>query len=164
MSHLDDEQEHVMQLEKYFNKYAHPANLSASAHSSLTQQNLDSNHNYAGDLRYYAPQQQQQQQHSPQQPQSQQQQQHQLELANAHCILDEQAKDAAHLGMSHPGMEHYHQSLEASKYQEQMQQQQQHQQQQQQQPGQNSEQHVAKTADDDFSVILADVRKTCYSS
>ena len=143
MSHMDtnlhdEEQEHALQLEKYF-KYSHP---SAVGHSSLTSQNvLDSNHNYASDLRYYSPQ------------------QTQLDLSNSQCIIDEQNKESqcSSVGISHMEQQ-YHQALETSKYQEH----QHHQQQQQQQQVQNVE-HVPKT-DDDFSVILADVRKTCYSS
>ncbi|KOX76328.1 Putative transcription factor SOX-15 [Melipona quadrifasciata] len=50
----EDEQQQTLQLEKYF-KYSHSASV---AHTSLTSQNLlDSNHNYASDLRYYTPQQ-----------------------------------------------------------------------------------------------------------
>ncbi|XP_012283834.1 putative transcription factor SOX-15 isoform X2 [Orussus abietinus] len=147
MGHLDpgmteEEQEQALQLEKYF-KYSHPTSV---AHSSLTSQSLlDSNHNYASDLRYYAPQ------------------QTQLDLSSTQCIVEDQSKEnQCNVGMGH-NMDQYHQSMDVSKYQEHhQQQQQQHQQQQQSQQAQNLE-HVTKP-DDDFSVILADVRKTCFSS
>lgn len=138
MSHLEASQMHEseqdqMQIEKYF-KYSHPTNM---AHSSLTPQNiLDSNHNYASDLRYYTPQ------------------QSQMDLANSQCIVSEPNKDGqiSSVGISH-GMDHYHQNLDMSKYQDQT----------QQMPQVQNLDHASKT-DDDFSVILADVRKTCYSS
>ncbi|XP_025271010.1 putative transcription factor SOX-15 isoform X2 [Camponotus floridanus] len=146
MSTEEDHQQQALQLEKYF-KYSHPTSV---AHSSLSSQNmLDSNHNYASDLRYYG---------APSQ----------LDMSNSQCIVDDQqsSKDArcSNVAIGHT-MEQYHQqNLEVSKYPDHSAAQQQHQQpqsQQQQQP-QNME-HVSK-ADDDFSVILADVRKTCYSS
>lgn len=146
MSTEEDHQQQALQLEKYF-KYSHPTSV---AHSSLSSQSmLDSNHNYASDLRYYG---------APSQ----------LDISNSQCIVDDQqsSKDArcSNVAIGHT-MEQYHQqSLEVSKYPDHSAAQQQHQQpqsQQQQQP-QNME-HVSK-ADDDFSVILADVRKTCYSS
>ncbi|XP_003705786.1 uncharacterized protein LOC100876699 [Megachile rotundata] len=140
----DDDQQQTLQLEKYF-KYSHSSNV---GHSSLSSQNLlDSNHNYASDLRYYAPQ------------------QTQLDMSNSQCIVDDQNKDTrcSNVAMSH-AMDQYHQGMDVTKYQEHPSQQQQQQQQQPQQ-GQQSQnmEHVPK-ADDDFSVILADVRKTCYSS
>ncbi|KMQ91484.1 transcription factor sox-15 [Lasius niger] len=143
---MSAEEDHQQQLEKYF-KYSHPTSV---AHSSLSSQSmLDSNHNYASDLRYYG---------APSQ----------LDISNSQCIVDDQqsSKDArcSNVAIGHT-MEQYHQqNLEVSKYPDHSASQQQHQQpqsQQQQQP-QNME-HVSK-ADDDFSVILADVRKTCYSS
>ncbi|KAK0076436.1 hypothetical protein PV326_010782, partial [Microctonus aethiopoides] len=151
----DEDQEQSMQFEKYY-KYTHPSTI---AHSSMTAQNiLDSNHNYASDLRYYTPQ------------------QTQLDLSNNQCIVDDQQnKDNQCIGHS---IEQYHHNIDMVKYQEQQSQQQcqqqSHQQQQQQQPPssqhqQQQQQHnpsmeqVSK-GDDDFSVILADVRKTCYSS
>ncbi|XP_066590303.1 putative transcription factor SOX-15 [Prorops nasuta] len=133
----DEEQQQSMQLEKYF-KYSHPPSV---GHSSLTSQNLlDSNHNYASDLRYYAPQ------------------QTQLEMSNTQCIVDDQNKDSqcSNVSIVH-GIEQYHQSMDVAKYQDHSQQQ------QQQQPQQANIDHASKP-DDDFSVILADVRKTCYSS
>lgn len=137
----DDDQQQSLQLEKYF-KYSHPTSV---AHSSLSSQNLlDSNHNYASDLRYYAPQ------------------QSQMDMSNSQCIVDDQNKDTrcSNVGIGHT-MEQYHQNMDVAKYSEHPSQQQQ---QQQQQPQQSqSMEHVSK-ADDDFSVILADVRKTCYSS
>lgn len=146
MNTEEDHQQQALQLEKYF-KYSHPTSV---AHSSLSSQNmLDSNHNYASDLRYYG---------APSQ----------LDMSNSQCIVDDQqsSKDArcSNVAIGHT-MEQYHQqNLEVSKYPDHSAAQQQHQQpqsQQQQQP-QNME-HVSKS-DDDFSVILADVRKTCYSS
>ncbi|EFN78383.1 hypothetical protein EAI_13652 [Harpegnathos saltator] len=79
----------------------------------------------------------------------------------AESCSDDQGKDTrcANVSLGHTMAEQYHQSLDVSKYPEHPASQQ-HQQQPQQ--TQNME-HVAK-ADDDFSVILADVRKTCYSS
>lgn len=141
----EDEQQQTLQLEKYF-KYSHPTSM---AHSSLSSQSmLDSNHNYASDLRYYG---------AP--PQSQ------LDIPNSQCIVDDQQgnKDAR-CAIGHT-MEQYHPGLEVSKYTDHSvtQQHQQPQLQQQQQQQQQSMEHVPK-ADDDFSVILADVRKTCYSS
>lgn len=147
MSAEEDHQQQALQLEKYF-KYSHPTSV---AHSSLSSQSmLDSNHNYASDLRYYG---------APSQ----------LDISNSQCIVDDQqsSKDArcSNVAIGHT-MEQYHQqNLEVSKYPDHSASQQQHQQpqsQQQQQQPQNME-HVSK-ADDDFSVILADVRKTCYSS
>lgn len=134
------QQQQQLQLEKYF-KYSHPTSV---AHSSLSSQNmLDSNHNYASDLRYYG---------AP--PQSQ------LDIPNSQCIVDDQqgGKDArcSNVAIGH-AMEQYHPSLEVSKYPDHSASQQHSQSQQQ------SMEHVTK-ADDDFSVILADVRKTCYSS
>ena len=154
-SHIDpgmsaeDDQQQTLQLEKYF-KYSHPTSV---AHSSLSSQNmLDSNHNYASDLRYYG---------AP--PQSQ------LDISNSQCIIDDQQgnKDArcSNVAIGHT-MEQYHPGLEVSKYTDHsvtQQHQQSQPQQQQQQQQQQSMEHVPK-ADDDFSVILADVRKTCYSS
>jgi len=153
-SHIDpgmsaeDDQQQTLQLEKYF-KYSHPTSV---AHSSLSSQNmLDSNHNYASDLRYYG---------AP--PHSQ------LDISNSQCIIDDQQgnKDArcSNVAIGHT-MEQYHPGLEVSKYTDHSvtQQHQQSQPQQQQQQQQQSMEHVSK-ADDDFSVILADVRKTCYSS
>lgn len=137
MGHMDPnlhEQEQE-QMDKYF-KYSHPSSV---AHSSLTPQNvLDSNHNYASDLRYYNP------------PPSQ------IDMSNSQCLVDEQNKDSQCSAIGH-GMEHYHPSMDVPKYPEQ------HQQQQPQAQQVQNMEHVAK-ADDDFSVILADVRKTCYSS
>lgn len=143
----EDDQQQTLHLEKYF-KYSHPTSV---AHSSLSSQSmLDSNHNYASDLRYYG---------AP--PQSQ------LDIPNSQCIVDDQQgnKDTRcpNVAIGHT-IEQYHPGLEVSKYTDhsvtQQHQQSQPQQQQQQQP---SMEHVPK-ADDDFSVILADVRKTCYSS
>jgi hypothetical protein len=136
----EDDQQQQLQLEKYF-KYSHPTSV---AHSSLSSQSmLDSNHNYASDLRYYG---------APPQ----------LDIPNSQCIVDDQqgSKDArcSNVAIGH-AMEQYHPSLEVSKYQDHSTSQQHPQPQSQQQ---NME-HVTKT-DDDFSVILADVRKTCYSS
>lgn len=139
----EDDQQQSLQLEKYF-KYSHPTSV---AHTSLASQNLlDSNHNYASDLRYYAPQ------------------QTQLEMSNSQCIVDDQGKDTrcSNVAIGH-AMEQYHQSMDVGKYQEHPAQQQQQQQQQQQAQQTQSIEHVSKP-DDDFSVILADVRKTCYSS
>ncbi|TGZ54101.1 putative transcription factor SOX-15 [Temnothorax longispinosus] len=71
----EDDQQQTLQLEKYF-KYSHPS----VGHSSLSSQSmLDSNHNYASDLRYYG---------TP--PQSQ------LDMSNSQCIVDDQQgnKDA----------------------------------------------------------------------
>lgn len=153
MSHMesnlhDDGEEQSLQLEKYF-KYTQPSTV---GHSSLTTQNLlDSNHNYASDLRYYSPQQSQH-----------------LDLSSSQCIIDEPNKDnqcstvsdITHMEQS------YHQGVDVTKYQEHPQahhQHQQHPQQQQQQQQVQNMEHVPKS-DDDFSVILADVRKTCYSS
>ncbi|OAD52791.1 Transcription factor Sox-17-alpha [Eufriesea mexicana] len=69
----EEEQQQTLQLEKYF-KYSHPTSV---AHTSLAAQNLlDSNHNYASDLRYYTPQ------------------QTQLDISNSQCIVDDQTKDA----------------------------------------------------------------------
>ncbi|XP_071636900.1 uncharacterized protein [Temnothorax longispinosus] len=138
----EDDQQQTLQLEKYF-KYSHPS----VGHSSLSSQSmLDSNHNYASDLRYYG---------TP--PQSQ------LDMSNSQCIVDDQQgnKDARcpNVAIGHT-MEQYHPGLEVSKYTDHSVTQQ-HQQSQPQQ--QQSMEHVPK-ADDDFSVILADVRKTCYSS
>ncbi|KAG7204486.1 hypothetical protein KM043_004917 [Ampulex compressa] len=132
----DEGQQQALQLEKYFKYSSHPSSL-AHATSLPSQSLLDSNHNYASDLRYYAPQ------------------QSQLDMSNSQCIVEDQSKDGRcpNVGLGH-GMEQYHQAMEVAKYPE-------HQAQQPQQP-QNIE-HVSK-ADDDFSVILADVRKTCYSS
>ena len=138
----EDEQQQTLQLEKYF-KYSHSASV---AHTSLTSQNLlDSNHNYASDLRYYTPQ------------------QTQLDMPNSQCIVDDQTKDArcSNVAIGH-AIDQYHQAMDVTKYPEHQQQQQQQQQAQQGQQSQSIE-HVSK-ADDDFSVILADVRKTCYSS
>lgn len=105
----EDEQQQTLQLEKYF-KYSHPTSV---AHTSLTSQNLlDSNHNYASDLRYYTPQ------------------QTQLDMSNSQCIsVDDQAKDArcSNVGIAH-GMEQYHQAMDVAKYPEHQQQQQQQQQ------------------------------------
>lgn len=143
----EDDQQQALQLEKYF-KYSHPTSV---AHSSISSQSmLDSNHNYASDLRYYG---------APQQSQ--------LDMPSSQCIVDDQSKDArcSNVGIGHT-MEQYHQSLEVTKYPDHHSASQQHQQQQQQQPQPQQTQsmeHVSK-ADDDFSVILADVRKTCYSS
>ncbi|KAJ8681249.1 hypothetical protein QAD02_017036 [Eretmocerus hayati] len=122
----DEEQEHVMQLEKYLNKFNHPsglgspvgpASVGSGGHSSLTshQSLLDSNHNYASDLRYYSSPQHMELQANAAAAAAQQQQQ---------CIMDQEqaAKD--------------HQAA----------------------------QHTQKSPEDEFSVILADVRKTCYSS
>ncbi|XP_070155232.1 putative transcription factor SOX-15 [Polyergus mexicanus] len=149
MNAEEDHQQQALQLEKYF-KYSHPTSVT---HSSLSSQSmLDSNHNYASDLRYYG---------APSQ----------LDMSNSQCIVDDQqsSKDArcSNVAIGHT-MEQYHQqNLEVSKYPDHSTSQQQHQQpqsqqQQQQQQPQNME-HMSK-ADDDFSVILADVRKTCYSS
>lgn len=135
----EDEQQQALQLEKYF-KYSHPTSV---AHTSLSSQNmLDSNHNYASDLRYYAPQ------------------QTQMDMSNSQCVVDDQSKDTrcSNVGMGH-AMEQYHQGIDVAKYPEHSSQQQP---QQQTQQSQNIE-HSVK-AEDDFSVILADVRKTCYSS
>lgn len=144
----EEDQQQALQLEKYF-KYSHATSV---AHSSLSAPSmLDSNHNYASDLRYYG---------TP--PHSQ------LDMSNSQCIVDDQqgSKDArcSNVPMGHT-LEQYHQNLEVSKYSEHPtppQHQQQSQQQQAQQQAQSMD-HVPK-ADDDFSVILADVRKTCYSS
>jgi len=137
----EDDQQQTLQLEKYF-KYSHPTSV---AHSSLSSQSMDSNHNYASDLRYYG---------APSQSQ--------LDISNSQCIVDDQQgnKDARcpNVAIGHT-IEQYHPGLEVSKYTDHSVTQQ-HQQSQLQQ--QNME-HVPKS-DDDFSVILADVRKTCYSS
>ncbi|XP_050459462.1 putative transcription factor SOX-15 isoform X2 [Cataglyphis hispanica] len=143
-SGMSAEEDHQQQLEKYF-KYSHPTSV---AHSSLSSQSmLDSNHNYASDLRYYG---------APSQ----------LDISNSQCIVDDQQsnKDArcSNVAIGHT-MEQYHQSLEVSKYPDHSASQQQHQQPQSQQQQPQNMEHVSK-ADDDFSVILADVRKTCYSS
>lgn len=152
-SHIDsgmsaeEDQQQALQLEKYF-KYSHPTSV---AHSSLSSQSmLDSNHNYASDLRYYG---------TP--PQSQ------LDMSNSQCIVDnveqQSNKNArcANVAIGHT-MEQYHQNLEVSKYPDHPVPQH-HQQQSQSQQQTQSMEHVPKP-DDDFSVILADVRKTCYSS
>lgn len=141
----EDDQQQALQLEKYF-KYSHSTIVT---HSSLSSQSmLDSNHNYASDLRYYG---------AP--PHTQ------LDISTSQCIVDDQqgGKDvrcAPNVGaIGHTAMEQYHQSLEVSKYPDHHSAAQQH-----QQPQQTSNiDHVSK-GDDDFSVILADVRKTCYSS
>lgn len=145
MQNNDDEQQQI-QIDKYF-KYSHTTNV---AHPTLSSHHnlMDSNHNYASsDLRYYSTS-----------------QQTQLDPSNSQCIVDEQ-KDVRCTGIVHT-LDQYHQNLEVPKYQ------QEHAQQQQQQPPptsqqqphpQNLDQQVTK-GDDDFSVILADVRKTCYSS
>ncbi|XP_020285209.1 putative transcription factor SOX-15 isoform X2 [Pseudomyrmex gracilis] len=140
----EDDQQQALQLEKYF-KYSHPI----IAHSSLSSQSmLDSNHNYASDLRYYGA--------SPHT---------QLDISTSQCIVDDQqgGKDvrcAPNVGaISHTTMEQYHQSLEVSKYPDHHSAAQQH-----QQPQQTSNMDHVSKGDDDFSVILADVRKTCYSS
>ncbi|XP_011164373.1 putative transcription factor SOX-15 isoform X1 [Solenopsis invicta] len=140
----EDDQQQTLQLEKYF-KYSHPTSV---AHSSLSSQSmLDSNHNYASDLRYYG---------AP--PQSQ------LDISNSQCIVDDQQgnKDARCPNVSIGHAMEYHPGLEVSKYADHSVTQQ-HQQPQSQQQQQQGMEHVPKT-DDDFSVILADVRKTCYSS
>jgi hypothetical protein len=150
-SHIDpglsaeEDQQQALQLEKYF-KYSHPTSV---VHSSLSSQNmLDSNHNYASDLRYYG---------TP--PQSQ------LDISNSQCIVDDQQSNknarCSNVAIGHT-MDQYHQNLEVSKYSDHPASQQ-HQPQQSQPQQTQSMEHVPK-ADDDFSVILADVRKTCYSS
>ncbi|XP_011305165.1 putative transcription factor SOX-15 [Fopius arisanus] len=141
LSHLDpsmteDEQEQSLQFEKYY-KYTHPTSI---AHTTMTTQSLlDSNHNYASDLRYYTPQ------------------QSQMDLSSSQCIVDDQGKDNQCSSNSGHSIDQYHQGIDMAKYQEQ----QAHQ--QPQHPNQPQGIDQVKS-DDDFSVILADVRKTCYSS
>ncbi|XP_026823948.1 putative transcription factor SOX-15 isoform X2 [Ooceraea biroi] len=151
-SHIDpgmsaeEDQQQALQLEKYFKYSSHPTSV---AHSSLSSQSmLDSNHNYASDLRYYG---------TPAQSQ--------LDISNSQCIVDDQQSNkdtrCSNVAIGHT-MEQYHQNLEVSKYPDHPAPQQ-HQQQSQPQQQTQSMEHAPK-ADDDFSVILADVRKTCYSS
>ncbi|XP_063991101.1 putative transcription factor SOX-15 isoform X2 [Diachasmimorpha longicaudata] len=144
LSHLDptmtdEEQEQSLQFEKYY-KYTHPTSI---AHTTMTTQSLlDSNHNYASDLRYYTPQ------------------QSQMDLSNSQCIVDDQqSKDNQCSSNSGHSIDQYHQGIDIVKYQEQ-------QQAHQQPPHPSQPQGIDQVSksDDDFSVILADVRKTCYSS
>ncbi|XP_015113585.1 putative transcription factor SOX-15 [Diachasma alloeum] len=144
LSHLEptmteEEQEQSLQFEKYY-KYTHPTSI---AHTTMTTQSLlDSNHNYASDLRYYTPQ------------------QSQMDLSNSQCIVDDQqSKDNQCSSNSGHSIDQYHQSIDMAKYQEQ-------QQAHQQPPHPSQPQGIDQVSksDDDFSVILADVRKTCYSS
>ncbi|XP_034943957.1 putative transcription factor SOX-15 [Chelonus insularis] len=148
LSHLDsgmteEDQEQSMQFEKYY-KYPHTANV---GHSSLMAQNiLDSNHNYASDLRYYS---------------ALQSQQNQMDVSNNQCLVEEIRKSEGHLiavNIGHAMDHQYPANLDMSKYQEHVQQQ------THQQPPQHNQGLEGPKTEDDFSVILADVRKTCYSS